>query len=187
MAGATVKGKKRWVQIIGPAFFNNALLGESYVSEPSLLIGKTVYAHLSYLTGDMRKQYTVLGFKVTSVKGSDAYADLISYSLVLAHVKRMVRPNKDKIDDSFTVETKDHLALRIKPVILTRNKAHNSLLTKIRKHVRDSFIALSRNHSFPELVDGLISGHISKELKQQINKIYPINTFEVRSLELIRR
>ena len=53
MAGKLRKGKKRWISIVGPREFRNNILGESYVIDPDMLIGKKVKLNLSNpLTGE---------------------------------------------------------------------------------------------------------------------------------------
>ena len=95
------KGKKGWVKIVGPKYFRSVEIGESYVYSSNDLIGKKLKINLSVLSGDMRKQHVNIGFKVVEASGSQAVADIYSYEIVGAHVRRMVRTLKDKVDDSF--------------------------------------------------------------------------------------
>jgi len=180
------KEKKKWIRVVGPSFLHGQLLGESYASHASDLIGRRLDLNISYLTGDIKRQNVILGFRIIEAKGSDAYADIISYSMVNAYVKRIVRAGKDKIDDSFTVETKDKFFLRIKPVMLVKSKTKNSTLTTLRALARENFSKLAHTHDLKMILDGVISGKIQRDLKQLLNKIYPLNVFEIRKLDIVR-
>ncbi|MEK6826368.1 MAG: hypothetical protein AABX08_03660 [Nanoarchaeota archaeon] len=186
MAQITKKRKKSWVKIIAPREFRNAELGESLVYSPQDLIGKRLNVNLSTLIGDMRKQNTNILFKIEEIKGSQAIANIISFEILPAHIKRMVRTLKDRIDDSFVVSSKDHPKIRIKPFVLTKAKTSNSILTLIRKRTREEVTKIASKSTFAEFTIEVISGQLKKQLKQELNKIYPITIFEIRKIELLK-
>ncbi len=187
MVEKTRKGKQRWIKIIGPPELKDSVLGESYVVDPEQLIGKKVYLGLNNLTGDMRRQNILVGFRVHSVKGAEAHADVVSYEMIQAHVKRLIRAGQDKIDDSFLVESKDHVKLRIKPLILTRNKTKNSNLTRIRMRTREKIKDLFTKESFTNTFGAILSGQLQKSLRQDMSKIYPLSVFEIRRVDILNR
>src|SRR3989344_5529035 len=100
MAEKVKKGKKQWVEIVGSSDFKNQYLGESYVSDINQLLGKTVMVNASRLLDDMKKQQATITFKVNEIKGDQALAIVVAYEMLSAHVRRLVRTNKDKIEDS---------------------------------------------------------------------------------------
>ena len=181
------KGKKRWIKIVGPAEFNGVSLGESYVIDPEVLKGKNVKSNLSNLIGDMRRQNVLVGFKIKEIRGNEAIADIVSYEMIQAHVKRLVRVGQDKIDDSFVVETNDKRKLKIKPIITTRGKANNSILTRIRMETREKMKESAIKEDFKKLFGDIISGYLQKSLKQELRKIYPLSTMDIRKVELLNR
>lgn len=181
------KGKKRWIKVIGPVEFNNILLGESYVIDPNNLLGKKIQLNLSNLIGDMKRQNIVVGFKIKEIKGNDAYAELISYGMLQTHIRRLVRTGQDKIEDSFVVETKDNIKIRIKTIILTKNKTKNSVLTKIMMYGRDAIKTSFSNNSFKQELGNIILLQLQRKLKQEMNKIYPLSVFEIKKLEIMNR
>jgi len=187
MVKETKKGKKNWIKIIAPGEFKDAELGESFVSSPEDLIGKTLFINLSVLLNDIRKQNINIGFKVIDVKNLQASTKVFSYELMPAHVRRMVRIMKERIDDSFIIESKDKLKIRIKPIILTKSKTKQSILNAIRKKTRDKLIKLASEKTFSDILKLVISVELQKTLKTELNKIYPLSTFEIRKLILLNR
>ena len=183
----TTKGKKKWISIVGPATLKNNFLGESYVYDPQILIGRKLKLNLSQVLGDMRKQNVNLGFKIKELKGNEAYAEIIYYEIVPAYVKRMVRTGKEKIDDSFVIETKNKIKLKIKPVIITKNKASRLILTKLRMITREKINQFSNKEDIDVIFDKVISGQLQKELDKNLRKIYPLNNFEIRRLEILNK
>ena len=187
MVEKTKKGKKRWIKIYAPAEFKNTFLGESYVIDPERLIGKTIQLSLSNIIGDMKKQNTLVTFKIKEIKGAEAHTSLISYEIIKSHIKRLVRTGQEKIEDSFILKSKDQMSLRIKPLMITRNKAKNSILTRIRMATKDRLTALFSENEFQQATNELISGKFQYALRHDLNKIYPVVVLEIRKIELINR
>ncbi|MFH1592216.1 MAG: hypothetical protein ABIB47_02520 [Candidatus Woesearchaeota archaeon] len=187
MAKSTKKSKKTWIRIVAPKEFNSIELGESYVYSPEDLIGKNLKANLSTLLRDIRRQNANLSFKVHEVSGNHVITKIISFEILPAHVKRMVRTMKDRLDDSFIVPSKDKLKIRIKPIILTRSKTSNSVLTLIRKATREKLGKFASEHSFSEIINIVITGQLQKQIKSELKKIHPLSIFEIRKVELANR
>ncbi|MEK6934258.1 MAG: hypothetical protein AABW46_00090 [Nanoarchaeota archaeon] len=186
MAEVSVKkSKKVWVKIVGSKEFKNNELGESYTSNPKGLVGKRVNANLSGLIEDMRKQNTIIGFRIKEVNGNQANAEMDSYRLVSAHIRRIVRSGKDKIESSFVIDSKDGKKVRIKPLILTRAKTKNSVLTAIGKKINDYFIEFGKENSFDDIIKKTISGELIKSLRNDIKKIYPLSALELKVIEVV--
>lgn len=181
------KGKKRWIGIIGPPEFKGLVLGESYVIDPQTLVGKKLSLNLSNLIGDMRKQNIVVGFKIKEIKGAEAHADIVSYEMLQSHVKRLIRSEQDKIDDSFEVESKDKIKLLVKPIIITTNKTKNSVLTKIRMRTREKIKEAFLQNEFKPMLKEIMGGYFQKSIKQELRKIYPLSIFEIRKVEIVNR
>ena len=187
MAEKTKKGKKQWVEIVGSSDFKNQYLGESYVSDINQLLGKTVIVNVSRLLEDMKKQQATVTFKVNEIKGDQALAAPVTYEMLSAHTRRLVRTNKDKIEDSFVIESKDKIKLRIKPITLTRNKTKNSVLTKIRMKTREYFINFAAKSDFKTILVEVMRGDVQKSLRNDMKKIYPLSIFEIRKIEVLNR
>ncbi len=172
--------KKKWFPIHAPAYFNEQLLGETYVAESSLVHGKYLTANLSTLAKSMRKQSMNVHFRVTEVKEGKAETEIIGYSLINSALKRLVRRGRDKITDSFLSKTKDKKIIRIKPLIITMNKGTKSLQTAIRllarKTIREHVFSKDAVDVFADIIDG----KIQKQIKHAVKELAPIKSVDIR-------
>ena len=177
--------KKNWYYITAPKSFNEAILGKSLVPEAGVLIGKTVRANLMDLTGDMKKQNTVVTFLIQNIKDNKAVTKIYKYQLIPAAVKRLVRRNQDKIEWTFNLKTKDNVNLRVKPLILATFKCKRSAKTAVRKKAERFLIDYFSKNDFSTLVKDLMSFKIQSILKKHLKKLSPIRIAEIRYLGVI--
>lgn len=177
------KAKKIWCQVVAPKLFGNQVLGKSYVYEAEQLIGKPLKANLMNLTGDIKSQNINIGFRVLGVKNGQGMADIWSYTIIPAHVKRMVRRKRDKIEDSFILETKDDIKIRVKPLLLTLNKSSAAVRSDIRKTVKDSLARTFKSLTLEEVVRLILMRKIQNTLKKELNKVAPMKSCDIRILE----
>ncbi|MBI2670407.1 hypothetical protein HYX18_00275 [Candidatus Woesearchaeota archaeon] len=176
------KKKKRWISIYGTKNFKDIQLGESYVADPSRLMNKNLEINLMELTNDVKKQNIKVRFIINNISENKATADFIGHELVSSLVKRVVKRAKSKIDDSFIVETKDNIKIRVKPLVLTKTKAAHSVLTRLRSKIRETLIVNFKKYTYDELVQQLLNQEVHKLLKEQLKKIYPVSVVELRYL-----
>lgn len=177
--------KKRWFKVFAPSIFGEALLGESYVVDQQTLLDKCMTVNLMSITGDMKKQNTNISFKITGIRPEGASTEVIAYELVPASIKRMVKRGNKAIHESFLVKTKDNVTVRLKPIIFTRSKSKGSISTMIRKIIRSSLTKKVSALGYYSLVNELVSHKIQRALKDDLNKIYPIRTSEIRAMKKI--
>jgi small subunit ribosomal protein S3Ae len=181
---ALKKGKKHWCKINSSKLFGEAMLGESYVYEAEELIGKYVTANLSVLTKNMRKQNGNVQFRVISIKDGIGQTEVVSYSMVIAAVKRLVRRGRDKVADSFIAKTADKKLIRIKPLSITKNYTTNSITTACRLESRRIVREFVITKTFEEVIDAIVSGKLPKIIKDGISKIYPMKSVDIRMAKL---
>ena len=181
------KKKKRWVSITAPKEFNNVIVGESLCTDPKLLIGRRINTSLMDLGGHVRRQNVAITLKATGVEGEQVVTEFEGYRVSPAHVKRIVRKSKDKLDDSFVYNTKDGIKVKIKLLILTRNKVQNSVLSALRKKAREDLNDNIVKQNFSELVFSVISIKLQQDLRSNLNKVYPLVVCEITSLEKVKQ
>lgn len=181
------KKKKRWVSITAPKEFNNVIVGESLCTDPKLLIGRRINTSLMDLGGHVRRQNVAITLKATGVEGEQVVTEFEGYRVSPAHVKRIVRKSKDKLDDSFVYNTKDGIKVKIKLLILTRNKVQNSVLSALRKKAREDLTDNIVKQNFSELVFSVISIKLQQDLRSNLNKVYPLVVCEITSLEKVKQ
>jgi len=177
---AQKKKKKKWYPIYAPKIFNNQLIGESLVASPEDLKGKYINANLSTITNDMKKQKINIKLKVTSVKDGKGHADVIGLQLIQTFVKRLIRRGRTKIDDSFTAKTKEGIKVRIKPLIITNTNCVRSTASQIRMEARKQLKETISKQPFITSVEDIINGKIQRSLKEQLSKIFPLRSVDIR-------
>ncbi len=180
--GAKDWKKKSWYPIIAPKVLNNAVLGESVVSDVAVLNGKTVRLSLMTVLGDIKKQNNWVKLRVTGIREGKAQTRIISYEVSPSVIKRFVRRRRDKIDCSYLCVTRDGVQVRIKPFIVTRNNTSNSTLTDLRAKVKDYLLRAAANTPYDDLFNNIIRGRLQMDLKRTISKIYPIKKCDIRKI-----
>ncbi len=178
--------KKNWYPILAPKELDNAELGQTYVTDPAVAVGRVVHANLKDITGDMRDQNTYVKFKITANEGASLRTDVIGYYIVPAALKRLARRNTTRIDDSFVVLTKEGQRIRIKPLLVTFHKSVHSVATALRQKVRGDIARMVGKGTFLELVQQLTSRSMQSELKKRLSAIYPLKTVEIKIVEFAR-
>jgi ribosomal protein S3AE len=178
--------KKRWYPIHAK-LFNDRLLGESLASEADELLGRAVNANIASITGDVKQQSVTLRFRINSVKDNKAYADVIGYVLSGTAIKRLVRRNLKRIDDSLVCETEDHVKLRIKIFLLTRSTTSSKVMNALHKLANESIIKRVAKLKYSEFVKVLIEHKLQSDLKRVLSEIYPLRAFEIKMFELIAK
>ncbi|MBS3174912.1 hypothetical protein J4440_03465 [Candidatus Woesearchaeota archaeon] len=173
---AQVKKNKKWVPILASKEFSNYQIGETYVEDPTKSVGTTVEVNLMFLTNDSKKQSNNVKFKIVEYKENNLFTEFISYELQKAQFKRLSRPGKEKVEDSFSYVTKDNKNVRIKPILITRSKAVNSKLTSIRITTRQLLADIIKKMNYTDLVRDLISGNLQKEIRNRVNKAVPVGS-----------
>lgn len=179
--------KKKWYRIISPTMFNSQLLGETTVLEPSQVVGKSVTVNLMSLTGEMRNQNVNIRFRVNKMVDNQGQTEVIGYKLSPSFIKRVIRRRHSRIDGCYTLKTKDNKTVIIKPMLVTRNKASNSEVTALRTETMKSLKRMAISINYDELLKKMVFYKLQLEMRKNLNKVYPLKTFEVKKLELIEK
>ena len=184
-AKAVIVKKKRWVAIIAPKLFNDQLLGESFVEEPANLVGRCVSVSLMVLTGDPQKQNVSVSFKIVGVQNDMVTTELTGYRLLPAAAKKMMRRKRNKIEDSFIVESADKKIIRVKPLIVTRGNTTGSVLATMQKLERAFIAKVISQSDIDTLIRDVVQKKLQSSLSQLLRRLYPVGACEIRMLEVI--
>ena len=180
------KAKKRWVEVIGPKEFNSTELGHVYCLDPQELLGRKLQVNLMHLTKDLKKQNTRVVFEITSIKDGKAHTTMSGYEILGAHIKRVVKRNKSKVEDSFICSTKDNIKLKVKPIIVTRNIVSKPKSTAIRHKTKELLIAFIAERTYSGLIKAVLSPEIQKALSEELKKITPVSVSIIRTFSVTK-
>ena len=135
------------------------------------------------LMRDPKKQNIKVTFRITEIKDNKALTEIKSYQVLPSSIKRMAHQEKDKIDHSFKLETKDNIAVVAKPVIITRAKTSRAVLSKIRRNSEEFLRAAIKRQSYQEAINSLLEAKLQSQLREHLKKIYPIAVCHIRIFE----
>jgi len=176
--------RKKWYTIVAPQSFNEVLIGESPAAEPNLMIGRKAKVSLMVLSGNVKKQNINLTFKVTKVSGDTAMTEPWSYELVPSYMKRLVSRGHDRLDESYLIETADNKKASVKVIAVTRSKSTGSAKKALRELIGDSLKYFVRINKFDDIMIDLTNHKLQKTVKDSLNKICPLKTFEIKVFEI---
>jgi len=178
---------KNWYQILAPAEFNRANIGETLADEPQKMMGRIIEATLGDITGDWAKQNTKMIFKISEIGGANAYTTFMGHEMTKDYMRSLVKRRTTKIDANLVVTTKDGFKLRLKPLVFTVKRARTSQIESIRKIMVATVIARSKELTFNELVADTVNGKVSAEIYKATKNIYPLRRAEVAKSEVVSR
>src|SRR3989344_2631054 len=99
--------KKLWYKIVAPRLFGQKEIGETYLTSPDSALGRSMKINLRDLNGNVKDQNSYISFKVNKADGSLLRTSTTGYELTPTYVKKLVRKNTDRLDDAFTLKTKN--------------------------------------------------------------------------------
>ena len=172
--------KKQWHQIIGPQQFDNVVLGETLVYEPSAMMGKTLSHSLMNLMNDNKRQNVNIHFEVVEVNDNKAKTKITGYQIIPSSVKRFVRRNSEKMDLSFACETSDGVSLRVKPLVIAKADVKGSVAAKLRNNIQSFLIKTIKKMAYDEFFNELITHKLQALMRENLSKIYPLKVCEIR-------
>jgi ribosomal protein S3AE len=181
---AVLVKKKVWLPIIAPGLFNNQPVGEIYIDEPQNAIGRKVTVSMMALIGDPQRQNVHITFTITKAENNQLLTTLHGYSIAATAVRKMMRRARDRVDDSFACKTQDGIAVRIKPVLITRAHSKGSVLAALRHQLRLTVVRGIAKLSFQDLMRDLVAHKFQREMQDALRKIYPLQVCELRDAHI---
>ena len=178
---------KRWFSIRAPRNpWSFRVIGETLAEEPEMLIGRNYEIMQNELDGDFSKMHVKIRFRVSDVLGSDAITEFIGHQMMQDHVRRQVRRERGKIDDTVDVVTEDGFYVRFKPLILTRERVKSSQKNEIRSVARDTILKAGASSTWVSMQKSVMDGELEALIKEEASKISPIRMAMIRRTQLIQ-
>ncbi|MFQ5474365.1 MAG: hypothetical protein ACE5DM_00880 [Candidatus Nanoarchaeia archaeon] len=177
--------KKKWFTLIAPKLFQERPLGGTPSSSNDILIGRTVKVNLMTLMNNIKRQNMAVEFEIVEVKGEQAHTQVKAIALVPSFIKRRVRRNRDRIDASFICVTKDNKHIRIKPLLITLSRTSRLIQGHLRQALIDYTVQTVAKMNYDEFVNEIVNYRFQKDVRNMLNKTYPVTASEIRSMELL--
>ena len=178
---------KRWFSIRAPRNpWSFRVIGETLAEEPEMLIGRNYEIMQNELDGDFSKMHVKIKFRVSDVLGNDAITEFIGHQMMQDHVRRQVRRDRGKIDDTVDVVTEDGFYVRFKPLILTRERVKSSQKNEIRSVARDTILKAGASSTWVSMQKSVMDGELEALIKEEASKISPIRMVMIRRTQLIQ-
>ena len=178
---------KRWYTIRAPRTpWSFRVIGETLAENPSQLIGRNYEVIQNELDGDFSKMHVKVVFKVTDVLGNDAITEFVGHELLKDHVRRQVRRDRGKIDDTIDVVTEDGFYVRFKPLMISRARIKSSQKQQMRTIARDIILTTGATSTWFKLQAATLDGTLENKIKEAVSKIQPVRTVVIRRTQLIQ-
>ena len=190
MAKQTVKQrvrKKKWFPVIAPKLFRENVIGEIPLYESEAMLNRSLSVNMMNLTGNPRNQQINVILRIKEIKDGKGLTQVLGYEMMPSSVKRLVRRGRTKIDDSVIVATSDNKKVKIKPLVITRTLANNSIANSMRLVVRNSLATLVSKLTYDKLVEEIMSNKLQKHLGIMASKIAPIRNSSIKGFKLIEK
>ena len=138
------------------------------------------------LDGDFSKMHVKIQFRVTEVVSKDALTEFVGYDLMKDHVRRLVRRERGKIDDTVDLVTKDGYYLRFKPLIISRGRIKASQKQQMRTIARNTILRIGADSTWIEIQKSLFDGTLENSMKDEVTKIQPVKNILFRRVQLLQ-
>lgn len=177
--------KKKWYKVLAPKIFLEQVIGYVPGESVKALVGKTIEVNLYNLTRNIKTQNTYVKLRITHFREENACTDIISYKLSSSSLKRFVKKNTSKIEESFVCKTSDKINVRVKIILVTKSLVNGGISKNLRKISRERVLKYISSNKFDVLVKELVIHKLQNTLKNETSKTYPLRLFEITSLSIV--
>jgi small subunit ribosomal protein S3Ae len=179
--GRRVEGwkAKSWFKVHVPDNLGKAYIGDTIANDAESVVGRVMTATLGEITNDYAKQYMKMNFKIATVTGDSAYTEFVGHEVTRDYLRSLVKRRSSRIDTIVPVVTKDGKKVRLTVCTYTFARANISQEHAIRNAIMQAIAAQSSAWDLTTLLNGIVSGEISRDLFKAVKTIYPTRRVEV--------
>lgn len=177
--------KKTWFKVYAPEMFNKQdVIAETPALKSSYVIGRVVELPLTEVTGSFKHYKYKVFLKIIDVKGDKAYTQLDGIELLRDFVARMVRKRTSRVDLIEDITSKDGIKARYKLILITKRRVKTSTKKDMRKTMKSVLEEFVTSNYFKDIVHAFLNESIHRRMIERANKIYPVEYFDLRKLEV---
>ena len=178
---------KRWFTIRAPRHpWSFRVIGETIAEDEEQLIGRHYEMVQNELDGDFSKMHVKVQFRISGVVGADALTEYIGHEFLKDHIRRQVRRDRGKIDDTVDVVTEDGFYIRIKPLMISRHRIKGSQKQQMRTLARDIILKVGATSTWVDFQKATLDGTLEAQIREAVSKIQPIRDVMIRRTQLMQ-
>ena len=178
---------KRWYTIRAPRHpWAFKVIGETIAEDEAMLIGRNYEILQNELDGDFSKMHVKVQFRIAGVVGGDALTEYIGHEMLKDHIRRQVRRDRGKVDDTVDIVTEDGFYVRIKPLLISRNRIKGSQKQEMRTLAREVILKTGATTTWIDLQKSSLDGTLEAKIREEVSKIQPVRGVMIRRTQLIQ-
>ncbi|MHB8051792.1 MAG: 30S ribosomal protein S3ae [Methanoregula sp.] len=179
--GRRVEGwkAKSWFKVHVPDNLGKAYIGDTIANDAESVVGRIMTATLGEITNDYAKQHMKMSFKISTVTGDSAYTEFVGHEVTRDYLRSLVKRRSSRIDCIVPVTTKDNKKVRLTICCYTFARANISQEHAIRDAIVKAVAVQAQAWDLNTLLNGIVSGEISRDLFKAVKTIYPTRRVEI--------
>lgn len=171
--------RKKWFKVYSSKEFDQKEIAETPAEKDKAVPGRTVMANLGDLTGERQKRHITIKFKITEVKGQQAYTEIVQQEASHGYLNRLIRRKSSKIEAIQTVTTKDSRKVKIKTLALSQKKLDRRQEMAVRKVIVESVEKSAAKNDFSPFIQLVVFGVLASKLFKDLKKVVPLKRVEI--------
>jgi small subunit ribosomal protein S3Ae len=179
--GRRVEGwkAKSWYKVYTPDSLGKAYIGDTIANDPDSVVGRIMQTTLGEIINDYSRQNVKMKFRVANVAGDAAYTEFVGHELTRDYLRSLVKRRTSRIDSHVPVLTKDGKMVELTVTCYTLTRANLSQTHAIRGLLTAKVQDLAKEGDFNALLNGIVTGDISKELFKAVKPLFPVRRVEI--------
>jgi small subunit ribosomal protein S3Ae len=179
--GRRVEGwkAKSWYKVFTPDSLGKTYIGDTIANDPESVIGRIMQTTLGEIINDYSRQNVKMKFRVANVTGDAAYTEFVGHELTRDYLRSLVKRRTSRIDTHAPVLTKDGKMVELTVTCYTLTRANLSQTHAIRGLLTARVQELAKEGDFNALLNGIVTGDISKELFKAVKPLFPVRRVEI--------
>jgi small subunit ribosomal protein S3Ae len=179
--GRRVEGwkAKSWFKVYVPDNLGKTYIGDTIANDVESVKGRVMQATLGEILNDYAKQHIKMSFRINAVTGDAAYTEFIGHEVTRDYLRSLMKRRSSRVDCLVPVVTKDNKTVRLTISCYTFARANIAQEHAIRNVITVSIAAQAQAWDLTTLVNGIVSGEISRDLFKAVKTIYPTRRVEI--------
>jgi small subunit ribosomal protein S3Ae len=179
--GRRVEGwkAKSWYKVYTPDNLGKTFIGDTIANDAESVVGRVMQTTLGEITNDYARQNVKMRFRVANVAGDSAYTEFIGHEMTRDYLRSLVKRRTSRINCHIPITTKDGKKVELTVTCYTLTHANLSQVHAIRSMITQQVTEWATGGDMNQLLGGIISGEISKELFKVLKLVFPIRRVEI--------